>query len=225
MVVGDSVAQNLATGLTRWAAKTGRISVYDVSRLGCPTVRGGEVRFPAGDVYPNPARCENWPSHWAAKIAEFDPDVVVLQSALAELNDRKLPGWSDYATPGQATWDDYTLSEYQAAYDVLSASGAKVLWTNAPCAKFGPALGGFHVDQAEGERRVRYLNGTILSRLRASRPVEIVDLYGQLCPGGQMAETVAGVNRARPDGVHLSDAAAEALTEQWLGPRVVAAGS
>lgn len=224
MVVGDSVGQNLATGLTRWSTRTGQLIVFDVTRLGCPTVRGGHLRFPNGDVYPNPVRCESWPRDWAEHVASFRPDVVVLQSALAELNDRRLPEWADYATPGEPAWDDHTLGEYQRAYEVLSGTGARVLWTNAPCAMFQEHLGGFHQDQAEGERRVRYLNEVILSRFSASRPVEVIDFYGQLCPGGRYSDSPVGVPNGRPDGVHLSDVAAEALAERWLGPLVVAAG-
>jgi hypothetical protein len=39
-----------------------------------------------------------------------------------------------------------------------------------------------------------------------------------VCPGGSYSSTVDGVGGARYDGVHFTDAAAEAMADRWLVP-------
>ena len=47
------------------------------------------------------------------------------------------------------------------------------------------------------------------------------DLYAELCPNGQYQDDLWGIDDARPDGMHLSDEAADELARRWLGPLVL----
>jgi hypothetical protein len=51
----------------------------------------------------------------------------------------------------------------------------------------------------------------------------LADLNAELCPNGQFTQTGAGVNNARPDGYHPSDAADAAVAANGLGPMVLQA--
>ncbi len=222
MVVGDSLAQNLATGLSRWLQANGAMAVYDVTRPGCTVTRGGELRFPDGVTFDVPAECASWPQDWSGYLDQFDPEVVVLHTGLGELNDRLIDGWPDFMSPGDPLFDDFALSEYRAAVDVLASRGATVVWTTSPCAVFTDFLGRF--SEEEGAARVQYFNRTIVPALGAQRAIVVADLFPVLCPRNRFESTVLGVPDARPDGVHLTDVAAEAVADEWLAPLVLDAG-
>ncbi len=67
----------------------------------------------------------DWAEKWPQTIASFDPDVVIVQYAVWEVEPRKLPD-GRLARPGDPAIDRWQLSEYQAAADILSTRGAPV---------------------------------------------------------------------------------------------------
>ncbi len=48
----------------------------------------------------------------------------------------------------------------------------------------------------------------------------MIDLYGQLCPGGHFDASYGNVADARPDGAHFSDQGAEAVAG-WLMNKIL----
>src|SRR5262249_38080606 len=127
LVVGDSVGQTLGRGLELWAYTTGRAEVENDAIPTCSLGRKLERRGPLGAVMQPAEACAGWAQTWAQKIADFDPDVVVVQYTVWEVEWRRLPD-GRWAHPGDPAFDRWQLSEYQAAADVLSARGAPVLW-------------------------------------------------------------------------------------------------
>jgi lysophospholipase L1-like esterase len=97
---------------------------------------------------------------------------------------------------------------------VLSARGAKVVWLTLPCGQ---------TDQPEHTASKQYLNGHQIGGVAKRRPntVRVVDLNLEVCPGGQFSMSYGGVEQARPDGAHFSDAGAEAVAD-WLMKQVLA---
>ena len=213
MVVGDSVAVNLATGLTEHLKKFGDIELLSYAFNGCPGLVDGVMRWPDGTEHTVPSNCGPRRSEWASQVATFHPDIVLVHSSIYDIYDRKVPGWSDFLTIGDPTFNSWLESGEQQMISTLSAGGARVVWATTPCANWQPNLYPNHFDSSEGNRRI-----DVLDSLIRQNGTTIADLDGQLCPGGSFTSTVAGVPNARPDGVHLTDAAAGALADQWLAP-------
>jgi hypothetical protein len=76
-----------------------------------------------------------------------------------------------------------------------------------------------YADNGDGDRRVAALDN--VSSTLSVTGTKVIDYFTELCPNGKFSATVAGVSDARPDGYHLSDAAATALAAKWLGPLVL----
>jgi len=210
LVVGDSVGQTLGRGLELWAYTTGRAEVENDAIPTCGLGRTLEVRTPLGSDMEPSGTCADWAHTWAEKIATFDPDVVVVQYTVWEIEYRRLPD-GHWAQPGDAAIDRWQLSEYRAAADVLSARGAPVLWLDSAC-----------VDEPikHGEP-YWFVDYQTIPRLAASRPaVHVVDMNHLLCPHGPPENDFGGVHDVRPDGAHFSDAGAFAVA-QWLMPIVL----
>jgi peptidoglycan/LPS O-acetylase OafA/YrhL len=225
-IIGDSMASNLASGLKEWATDRGGVITYNLATLGCPLSRGGTRRSPTGDDWPVNQQCGWWAdpsSQRAHYLATFHPDVIVVQDAMNELPDRKLPEWSDYRHTGEPSFDQWLLGEYQALLHTVAPnqSGTKVLFLNAVCVDWALLGGGYEYygDGGEGDRRVQSLRAT--AGALAPSGARVADYYSHLCPDGEFSQNVDGVNDARPDGYHLSDDASRAVAEKWLGPLIL----
>jgi hypothetical protein len=223
-IVGDSMASNLGKGLKGWAESRGDVITYSVATLGCPLSRGGTRRSPTGDDWPVTEECEWWadPSSDRARyLSMFNPDVIVVQDAMNELPDRKLPQWNEYRHTGEPVFDRWLLDEYTALIDTVASDTTKVLFLNAVCVNWSLLGRGYEYYSADGEgdRRVQSLRATAAGV--ASAGATVADFFSHICPDGKFTQTVDGVDDARPDGYHLSDEASRAVADKWLGPLVL----
>jgi len=211
LFVGDSQAFVIGNALTRWSERSGgAAAAWNQSVRGCGIVRGGEYEF-LGKITTG-GICEEWPTNWANALDTFKPHVVVVLTGGWDWHKRKLPTWADFKAFGDPVFDQHLVNEYGAAADVLASRNSIVAWLTTPCY----ALEGFGEDP-------RHLNNDLIPKMTASRKDRVVtlDLFGQLCPGGEYSDTLGGLEDARPDGSHLSDAAADWLVSTWLGPELV----
>jgi peptidoglycan/LPS O-acetylase OafA/YrhL len=209
MVVGDSVAMTVGRGLERWGPANGAV-VWNVARLYCGIGRGGDMGYRGN------ASCETWPDLWGSDVARFDPDAVVVLSALWDMAPRRRDEWGDgqFHHIGEPQFDQWMLGEYEAAIDVLAARGAHVVMLTAPCNGAEPG----------NDADAKLLNDDVIRPAAAARPAvtHVLDLAAEVCPGGQFLGSYGGAADARPDGLHFSDDGADALAT-WLGPRTVEA--
>jgi peptidoglycan/LPS O-acetylase OafA/YrhL len=223
-VVGDSLAQNLAGGMLAWAEGRDDAVVYDLTMLGCPISRGGTRRIASDGDFPVREGCRWWsdPSTPAyGYLMEFQPDVVVLQDAINEIPDRFRAAWNDYRRVGDSVFDSWIDGEYAAFFGAASDWGAdRVLLLNAPCVDWSGTPPWNQIDDGEGRRVL--LNDRYDSY--DGDTVTLEDLDSQICPDGRFTTTVMGVEDARPDGFHLTEAAAREVATRWLGPLAVEAG-
>jgi peptidoglycan/LPS O-acetylase OafA/YrhL len=217
MVVGDSSAKSVGFGLERDAAEEGYALVWNVAAAGCGIVQDGVARdFRAGgELQPDP-NCVEARELWAANVAEFDPDVVLVLSGLRDAQQRDLDGDGTFATPGDPELDQHLVDSYVDAVDVLSADGATVVWLAPPCVRFVEVLVQEDVDEAIFHPDRMAVLRAIADRVQEARPdvVEVYDLDAVLCPDGEFLESVDGVGEIRPDGIHLSVAGSLWLAEQ-----------
>ncbi|GAC1537652.1 MAG: hypothetical protein NVS3B12_21880 [Acidimicrobiales bacterium] len=228
-VVGDSMADGLARGLNTWASGQDGVVIYNLATDGCPLSLGGGSRRQAngqeGDIHPI---CGWWGDSSSDRSRAFDnfaPDVVVMQDGMNELLDRKLPSWSTYSHTSQPRFDNYLLTQYSNAVKRFTANGARIVSLNAACADWELMGGGFvdYADNGDGYHRVQSLDRT--DTVIAASGVRAGDLNAHLCPNGTFTQSIDGVDNARPDGYHLSDTAAIAVAQHWLGPLVLSAVS
>ena len=220
-VVGDSMADGLAAGLKTWGDRRGDVDVYDLGQPGCPLARGGVRRLPDGRYLEVPKYCSWWSdttSETWQHLRDFAPEVVIIQDAMNEAIDRKLPSWSNWRGPGDPTYDTWLLDEYNHVLDAF-ASQYPVVFLNAACANWDIYDEGTWTSwsNGQGDLRVAALDRTDAAATAANRVVG-GDLNGHLCPNGKYSSTVDGVSDARPDGYHLSPEASATVADRWLGP-------
>jgi hypothetical protein len=224
-VVGDSMADGLGYGLQRWADEQGDVVVYDLATWGCPISRGGTRRFPDGtNLWEIDPGCSWWAdasSDRTHALVQFNPDIIVIEDGLNEAADRRLPSWSNWRHTGQPEFDSWLVDEYTAAFNTFTGNRAKLIFLNAPCADWLQMDGVWaeYQDNSDGDTRIASLNRT--TQALSVTGASLGDLNAHLCPSGKFTNTVDGVSNARPDGYHLSDAAAVAVARKWLGPLVL----
>lgn len=218
-VMGDSISTNLAFGLRAWSEGQ-RVTVYDLSFSACPFSRGGTRRLDNGELFPIPDGCDWWDdptSERSRALAEFQPDVVILQDGTDELPDRKLDSWPSHRHPGDPTFDAWLRGEYSTLIRQYTKAGVDVLMLNSVCADW-PRFQGWGTYGS----RVDSLNATVFPAV-AAEGARLADFNRRVCPTGKFSNTVEGIENARPDGIHFSDEASIALARRWLGPLVLEA--
>ncbi len=214
LVVGDSVAGNVADALDRWARTNGAI-VAQATQKGCGLA--DESVQTSRDEQNRAAWCAGWRAAFGAVVHDFDPDVVVVYTGGWDLIPRSRSGWSGMLNVEDATYRAWLESEYRVMIELLSARGARVVWLAATCVSVkAPAR-----LETFAPAHVHLLNDVIERAVEgASGHARYVDLFSWACPRGAFSNTVHGIADARPDGVHFVPAAADRLAH-WLGPQVV----
>jgi peptidoglycan/LPS O-acetylase OafA/YrhL len=221
VLVGDSQAENLATGLAAWGTDHD-VEVYDLSVGGCTLGRGGQRRLRTGLVHDIPGECAWWDwdgsPRWKA-LYQARPDVIVVLTGMNDSFDRKQVDWPTWRAPGQEGFRTWNGNEYRKAYRMLATSGAVVAAVVPPCDDWTA-----HPDwqeSAEGDRRMRLMATEVVRPSAAAVGAPLLDEDAVLCPGGRFVSDPLGVPAARPDGFHLTDHAATVLADRWLGPEVL----
>ncbi len=221
LVVGDSVASVLGPGLEH-AAASHRLVVDDRAVPGCGVLRAPE-RWKTQTISTNDW-CGRWPGYWRGLVDQLHPRVVVLLSGTWDLLDHEVAG--RWIGPGDPGWDDFFVSETEAAVDVLSAGGARVVLLTSP---YYRPIGNPPADQVTRSQfntaRVDRMNADYRLIAQHDRRVQVIDLNDFACPGGQFVDSAYGVSDFRPDGTHFSKAGAD-VVGRWLAPQLqlVAAG-
>jgi hypothetical protein len=205
-VFGDSIGWTLV----HYLPATPGFRFTDRTVLGCGIVRGGPYRY-FGHVSDQQSRCDTWPRTWAAQLAADRPDLVLLVVGRWETMDRKHDGQWMHA--GQPAFDSYLRAELAQAFDVLAATGARVVVATEPFNRRGEQPDGslFPEDQP---LRVTQWNALLAAAVAARPGVQVLDLNHQLAPQGKFTFSVDGV-QVRSDGVHLTPAGVSWLTP-WL---------
>jgi hypothetical protein len=212
MVVGDSLAGNLAFGLAHVAGKY-NFDLLNYTAEGCSIAVGGRMRWPNGQVHDFAGGCYSRRSGLAAEVKRFDPDVVLVHSSIFDILDRHVDGWGDFSAIGTQPMDGWLVDQNRQVTNILGSQGARVIWSTIPCASFNPVIHGNHHTDAEGNRRIDLAN----QRIR-QLGTTLADLDARVCPGGGYSSSVEGDPVGRTDGVHFSPDAARRLADRWLAP-------
>jgi len=212
MIVGDSVAASLGTGIAPVQSSAG-IVLSNQGYIGCGIARGGATSFKA---YTQPAACLTWPQRWQSLVDNFRPDVTLVLLGRWEVLDRVHDGqWMHIGEPG---FDAYLRSELELAESILTSRGGRVAFLTAPCNNHEladlAAPGRLPPDDAH---RVDLWNA-LQAGVAGAHPgwTEMVPLADLVCPGGQYVQTLSGVPLRTSDGVHFASLAGRLFTQQLL---------
>jgi len=213
VVIGDSTANALGTGIVAWAAAHPELAQAQiVAAPGCGFVEGGERRV--GESIDRSTDCDGWAAeHLLPQIAELQPDVVVSMVTSWDLIDRR---WStdELLTPFDEEYALHLIDDYSKLVDGLLGAGAgTVAFVRHPV----PDVWWLHQFAGQSDPARHAVIYDLYRGLSADRPgVRVVDLAGWFASEGLDTDQAA-----RPDGIHLDPVAAESLTERFLGQELL----
>ena len=220
MLLGNSEATFLAFGLGPLSGAHG-VDFGGDGVMGCgfihaPTILHGHLeRGLAGSrgAIQNLVPCATQEQRWAADLAVFNPDVVVIDNGAYEVRDHKISGrWTHL---GEPSFDALLTKTIEADVALLSSRGAKVVLLTAPYYRQveAPDGSGWPEDQTT---RVDTYN-RILRQVAARNPgtVVVLDQHRRLDPGNHYASVVDGVQTRMSDGIHLTAEGAK-LIAPWM---------
>jgi peptidoglycan/LPS O-acetylase OafA/YrhL/lysophospholipase L1-like esterase len=212
---GDSTALMTGGGFAEWLQATGRGDVVPGSPdLGC-SLMGGEALRLGGVVGPGPDGCTDWATEWPQLVASHQPTTVVVQVGAWDVQERRIGDDPTWRAPGDPVFDEALRARLLQAVDLLSASGATVVWLASPTPTEGRE--GRNSDPAYDAvaPRIQRIN-ELVAELPARRPgaVRVVDLSGWFEDTGEQY-------RLRPDGMHFSAATSREVADRFLGEAVL----
>ncbi|OBI81979.1 acyltransferase family protein [Mycobacterium sp. E740] len=205
-VFGDSVGWTVM----RYLPETPGFAFADYTMIGCGIARGGPYRYTGQPLNQKP-ECDSWPSRWAERIKHERPDAVLLIIGRWEVVDRMHEGrWMHIGDP---VYDGYLRSELNRVFDILSATGARVVVTTEPYNRRAERSDGSLYPEDDPDRTDDW-NALLRSVVKYRQNVSVLDLNRKLGPNGGYTNRINGI-RIRTDGVHPTPEAVEWLTP-WL---------
>ena len=213
LVVGDSVAYNMADGLTAWSTVHGdQLVVWNRALPGCAFGRGGWKRYAAGEGDAG-AECARWAERWPAEVDRFQPDVVLTGTSPWDAIDRRVPALGDdWWHVGQAAYDEWIQGEMTEAVRVLHATGVPVVWFTQP-----------HIDRPQtapenDPERMDRLNDLARQAVRDAGGATVAEF------GSWVDDDPArrADHDLRVDGVHLGERGRLEVAA-WLAPQLATA--
>jgi hypothetical protein len=220
VVVGDSTAAGLATGLQQWGADTGRLRVASVTSPGCATYSGTEFRVRDGYIF-TPVGCDAL-FRGAADLARTEAaDALVVFIGSSQLADWRYPdrsGWHHIEEPAIGAEYRTAMAE---ALGQLESAGIPILWADVPTPDwdldaFSDLLGSGGVPGSgtvtmNDPERAAALNALATAVITSHPAATIFPWTSHLAgPDGTIGEDL------RADGLHVSAERIPELAETWL---------
>jgi peptidoglycan/LPS O-acetylase OafA/YrhL len=212
LLLGDSLAASLHTGLTQQSVNRYGVRIIDESALGCdlddlPAIVDGNIDQPE-------STCRTWRTLWAQQVAQFRPDVVGLLVGRWDITNHIDDGQIVHI--GQPAWDAHLQDELTQAVGILAGQGAKVVLFTMPYIDPPESANGISYPENSPARVTEF--NQILAAVARSRPgvATLIDLNRELDPGGSYRPVIDGVTVRWADGIHISEAGGV-----WLQPFIL----
>lgn len=210
-VAGDSTGGTIARAAQRFAAThPGDLEVLDLTMDNCTITFVAQIRHFLGERGQSMDKCALWTIDAPRRVEQFRPDVVVVFVAMMEQADQRPSPSDPWHNVLQPEWADNQLAAFRRYQDALASTGADVLWASVPYMRFRSTSLPW---VSHAPERTDALNGLLL-RLDAERPdATVVNFAARLNRPGRVIDFAV-----RPDGIHLSDVAADEHVANWLVP-------
>ncbi|CAB4585003.1 unannotated protein [freshwater metagenome] len=199
LMVGDSQAWVLASGLEEWESTNG-VDLVPSPGVGCGIGENTRVRYLGLDVPERPG-CSAWREALPAIATKFRPNVVVIVGGTADLSDRVLPGVDDWSHIGTPSYDEWLLGEFAGFVDSVAGPESSVVWFTIPDVN-PPYIAGETGQppfvESDPARTDRY--NELIREYAAGDPRVTVVEFGDAVKaheGGQFEP------KMRPDGAHI----------------------
>jgi lysophospholipase L1-like esterase len=128
--------------------------------------------------------------------------------------------WTSILNP---TFAAYVKAQLNEASQLVTATGARMVFLTAPCTNEGEQPDGAPWPEDNPQRIAAY--NELVREVAAEHPLtdSVVDLDAASCPGGHYTTNLHGVSIRRNDGVHFTIQGGQYLAPMIM-PTVVAAG-
>ncbi len=215
MVVGDSMSWSVFVGLEEWG-KTHGVEFGRYSAVGCGVGGPGTLNY-LGLIRPTFSDCAQWTHDMPDAVRAFNPDVVLVVVALADIAPREFPG-GKFRSIGDPVYDARLTHRVQTTARTLTSTGARLLWATFPHVNIPYNAGGTGTPPfvENNPKRIDALNALVPKALRDIANTSMIDLagYARQRPGGELDPSF------RPDGAHLSASGTKEVAN-WLGPKLL----
>ncbi|MEZ5296168.1 MAG: acyltransferase family protein [Ilumatobacteraceae bacterium] len=215
LMVGDSTAEAIGSGLVGWAAAHPDLAQVetDVER-GCGFVVTGERQV--GDGWEEtPERCVEWlDERLPEQVATLSPDVVVLMVTPWDVIDHRWDG--EPASP----FDERFVTELETAYHdlvagLVDAGVTSIVWIDPPTPN--------PLWMSRGEPQADPARYEVVAAIVADLEAEYPQLRTMPFASWHAAEGLDADKEIRPDGVHWTPDVSRLISENYLGEQVVRA--
>ncbi len=213
LVVGDSTADSVATGIALWiVAHPGYAQLGVLWRPGIGFLHGGTiVNLDGNEAVVAAALKDELPQ----RISDLAPDIVVLMTSFEDIATRQWTTTEGPLTPFDESFRNRLLQSYSDfTAHVLAMGVPLVAWVVPPVPHgYWP----FPELREEGRYEVQH---EVIREMVANGGVSVrlIDLDQWMTRTGHGDD-----DSWRPDGTHFAESAAEQLTTEYLGPWLVLA--
>ena len=199
LFVGDSQSWVLAAGLDDWSAAKG-LQLVPSPGVGCGIGENTPIEYLGVEQDARPG-CAEWRDALPRIVAKFRPNLVVIVGGTADLSDRRIPGVDGWSHIGEPSYDTWLRGQMENFVDVVSATGARVLWFTSPSVRPPYVAGetGIPPFAESAPERAEAYDALIRAIAADDDRVDVAEFAAAVRahPGGEFEP------RMRPDGAHI----------------------
>lgn len=216
LTIGDSGIMTFSWATLAQRAGAG-VEDYSDAAYGCGLVGGTYPIFKGTRTVQNPdcrmQRDGNWPLRktWSEDIAKRRPDVVVVAAGRWEAHNQKI--FRNIFSIDDASFRRMITKSLDIIRVASDSAGSSMILVTTPCAHSGEtAWGKFYV--ADTAPRIDAYN-SLIRRYAATYKLQIYDLGGSACPGGNFSYFIDKYMVRAPDGFHYTNGAGPVLGQDY----------
>lgn len=214
LILGDSIALTLATGLSVDAQEQYGVRVTDDASVGCDLDPQLQVKM-SGTIGPATPGCVDWRALWPFLIAGQRPQVVALGLGRWEITDHLLDG--HWVHIGEPAWNGHLTADLHSAIAILHSFGARVVLFTMPYLHPSDRQPDGRPWPENTPARVQDYNALVRQVAHADPGVvSVIDLNRMLAPDGVYTASLSGIDVRSNDGIHVSPEGGELLQRQIL---------
>ena len=219
LVVGDSTAEATGHGLIEWAAAHPSVAQVSLAvSAGCGFVRGGLVT--SDGRVPFQHNCDLLLDNSLPRdLHDLQPDVVVMLVWARDQAPRRWGTSPTEMTPHDPAYLMRLNHDYRAiTNEIIATTSAKVIWIRPPAGNSYWA----NLQTPFTDESAHAIVENVMTQVvnESGGRAELLDLRAWMERDG-----IAFDRAARPDGLHLTTAAATDVATRWLGPQLVLAAT